>query len=260
MFKRNCTITNFISIGVAVINIFQPLDSGNGSSVSEAQQPSRGRSGSRFGAVLTTHGEVTQELGDTNTVFTAHVSVLLDDLTIALANFCRNLNVPDIAGERSFQSIGQPGKTRMGIYEYGLRNTDCGFSTFGNCVHCNGQITQAMQVANLLFAICAMAQRITNAVIVLGHNFLFTAVEEVVVEGIDQDGLTIALAAPINNAINIIQSAHTRSTGRINAGKTLGILLCVSCLIKVDQNKRIIHCINFLSFFLRCGYAYFPTC
>jgi hypothetical protein len=71
-------------------------------------------------------------------------------------------------------------------------------------------------------------------VIVFGHNFLFSTIEEVGIESLNQNGLTITLTTKVNNAVNVGQPTHTGSARRIDACKTLGILLCMSCLIEVD--------------------------
>ena len=253
VFSGNRTETDRFLGNIAIIMLFHPHDCGNGCGIVMAQQPSRRSLDCGFCRVLTTHREVTDHLPGRYIGIASLFNPLVDYLTITITNFSRNLSMPHGAGQQSFDSIYQPDEVGVSIRNLNLRNANLGARTLGNRTNCQRQITQFMQVSNLLVFISARTHSISQNTIVFSNNFFNITIEEIIIEAINQIFVDKALQAKKSQMIDVIQATHTRSVVGNHLSQALGILLMVSGLIEINQQERIIivHILS-ISFLFSC--------
>ena len=256
VFGGNCTKADRFLSNITIIMLFHPHDGGDCCSVVVAQQPSRRSLDCRFRRMLTAHREVTDHLPGRYIGTAGLFNPLVDYLTIAITDFSGNLSVPHGAGQQSLDSIHQPNEIGVSIRNLDLRNANLGARALGNRTNCQGQKTQLMQVSDLLVFISARTHGIGQNTIVFSNNLFNITIEEIVIETIDQIFVDKALQAEESQMVNIIQATHTGSVIGNHFGQTLRILLVMSSLIKVNQQKRIV-IIHILSISFPLLYIYY---
>ena len=253
VFGGNCAKTDRLLGNIAIIMLFHPHDCGNGCGVVMAQQPSRRSLDCGFCRVLTTHREVTDHLPGRYVGTAGLFNPLVDYLTITIADFSSNLSMPHGAGQQSFNGIYQPDEVGMSIGNFDLRNANLGARTLGNRTNRQRQITQFMQVSDLLVFIGTRTHSVGQNAVVFSNNLFNITIEEIVIETIDQIFIDKALQAKESQMIDVIQATHTRSVVGNHLGQALGILLMVSGLVEINQQERIIviHILS-ISFLFSC--------
>ena len=135
VFAGQRTESDWLFAAITVLIVLQPEDGGDGGCVQKTEAESSGTLCCAFNTLLPSHGEIAQQPCTNYVIITCALSILVDNLAVAIANFSRSLRVPHSAGQHCLNRIYQPHKIRVGVGNLNLRHFDIGADAFWDCTN-----------------------------------------------------------------------------------------------------------------------------
>jgi hypothetical protein len=233
VFSGNRTEGNLFLLAVTVVVMLQVRDDRNGGAVHKGQAPSGTSLQSGIKALVATEVKVTEGTTARNVVIAGLIVPLIHNLTISVADSGTDHRIPHLGGNQGFKSLTEPSEIRVGVRDAEDGAMDGDDDTLRERDHLNRQVTQSVEVANLVVVTEAFSEGIIHDTGVLGDNLILWLVEEVFLEIVNEPGLTECLEAEIHDTIPSFNSGRARSKITDRLGHTGVKHLAVNRLVKV---------------------------
>ena len=239
MLRTGTTESHRLIGAVAVIDVLQIRDYGDGGSIQEGQTPTSASLDGRLQAFLATEIKSAERSCTRQIIIAGQSIVAVDNFTVCITDCGGQHRMPHFCGNQTFQGLREPSEVRMCVGNTKHRTLHRDTSAFGNCHNFNGQVAQLVQVCDFLHTVHTLAKGCVHYPLVVGHYLVKRLAEELIIEVINEVCLNEALQLEHNHLIPTLHSAHTRSEIGDRLGNSLGQHFCVDSLVEVNQKHRI---------------------
>ena len=248
------TESNLFLTAVAVVHLLQVGDYGDGGAVDKGQGPCGTSLASSIDTLVTTEVEVTKRTAGGDVIVAGLSVILVNDLAVGVAHGGADHRVPHFGGNEGFQSLSKPRKIGVGVGDAENRAVHRHEGALRQGEDLNGEVTQLVQVADLVRVADALAHGILHVEHVLIDHLVFVTGEEILLEVVDEPGLTESLETEVDHFGPPVDTAHSRSEIADGFRHPLGNHFGMDCLIEILKHQSVAlehSCVIFVGLLLR---------
>ena len=235
MLSGNRAEGNLFLLTVAVVVMLQVRDDRNGGAVHKGQTPSGTSLQSRVKTLVATEVKVTEGTTARSIVIAGLVKPLVHNLTISVTDSGTHHRIPHLSRNQGFKSLTEPSEIRVGVRDAEDRAMDRDDDTLRERNHLNRQITQTMELLNLLIVTETLSECVVHNPGILCDHLFLGLIEEVLVEVVNKPGLAECLETEVHNPIPSVNSRRARGEVTDRLGHTGVQHFSVDRLVEIDK-------------------------
>ena len=203
---RYGTEGNLLVLTITVVVLLKVRNDRDGGAVHKGKTPGRCGLQSGIKALVTPEVKVTEGATTGNIVLAGLVVPLVHNLAVGVSNGSADHRIPHFGGDKAFKGLSEPREVRVRVGNAEDRAVNRDLGTLRKREHFNREITQAVQVPHLVIVTEIRPQGLVHNPGILLYDLVLTLVEEVLVEEVNQPGLTESLETEVHHMVPTIDA------------------------------------------------------